>query len=220
MYRQFQGGTLRLMERGEYLKQLSASSERNKDPILNVLRRVLPDRGVVLEVASGTGQHAVHFARALPDLNWQPSDVDPGVRASQEAWRAEASLDNLLEPVHLDTTDHPWPVDQADAIVNSNMIHISPWEVCIGLLDGAARILPEGGVLFMYGPYRINGAHTADSNEAFDRSLKMRDPSWGIRDLDEIVCEAASRGLEHVETVQMPANNLSVVYRKTAMVSG
>lgn len=214
MYRQFQGGTLRQMERGEYLKQLSASSERNKQPILNVLRRVLPDQGLVLEVASGTGQHAVHFARALPDLTWQPSDIDPGFRASVEAWRAETNLPNIKNPVHLDTTDHPWPIDRADAIINSNMIHISPWAVCLGLLDGAARILPEGGVLFMYGPYRINGEHTAESNAQFDQSLRMRDPSWGIRDLDDVVNEAASRGLEHIETVQMPANNLSVVYRK------
>ncbi|MBO6949022.1 MAG: DUF938 domain-containing protein [Rhodospirillales bacterium] len=202
------------MERGEYLKQLSASSERNKDPILNVLRRVLPDKGLVLEVASGTGQHAVHFAGALPDLTWQPSDVDPGFRASVEAWRAETNLPNIMPPVHLDTTDHPWPIDQADAVINSNMIHIAPWEVCIGLLDGAARLLPEGGILFMYGPYRIGGEHTTDSNAAFDQSLRMRDPSWGIRDLGDVVSEAASRGLEHVETVQMPANNLSVVYRK------
>jgi len=218
LYRPFQDGTLRRMERGEYLKQLSASSERNKDPILDVLKRVLPENGLVLEVASGTGQHAVHFASAIPHLKWQPSDINPEFRASQDAWRAEANLANLHPSVHLDVTEKSWPVVAADAIVNSNMIHIAPWQVCIGLLDGAARLLPQGGVLFMYGPYRINGEHTADSNARFDRSLRMRDPSWGIRDLDEVISEAASRGLEHVETVQMPANNLSVVYRKAAAV--
>lgn len=208
------------MERGEYLKQLSASSERNKDPILKVLREILPETGLVLEIASGTGQHAVHFAGALTGLEWQPSDVDEDLRASVEAWRAEAGHPNLRAPVHLDTTSQTWPLEAADAIVNSNMIHIAPWEVCIGLLEGAARILPEGGILYMYGPYKIGGRHTAPSNEAFDQSLRTRDPSWGIRNLDDVALEARRRGLHLIKTVQMPANNLSVIYRKTAMVEG
>lgn len=203
------------MERGEYLKQLSAASERNKGPILDVLERVLPERGLVLEIASGTGQHAVHFAAALPALEWQPSDIDLELRASVEAWRAEADLANLRAPVDLDVTRNTWPVEAADAIINANMIHIAPWDVCIGLLDGAARILPEGGVLYMYGPYKIDGEHTAPSNAQFDQSLRLRDPSWGIRDLDQVVEEAGRRGLDLIETVEMPANNLSVVYRKT-----
>ncbi len=212
------GGTLRAMERDEYLKQISAASERNKGPILDVLERVLPESGRVLEIASGTGQHAVHFAAALPALEWQPSDIDPELRASVEAWRADAGLSNLLAPVHLDVTADPWPVVAADAIVNANMIHIAPWEVCLGLFDGAARLLPVGGVLYMYGPYKIGGAHTAPSNASFDQSLRMRDPSWGIRDLDVVAEEAGRRGLDLIETVEMPANNLSVVYRKTAVV--
>ncbi len=208
------------MERGEYLKQLSASSERNKDPILEVLREILPATGLVLEIASGTGQHAVHFAGALSGIEWQPSDVDADLRNSVEAWRAETGHPNLRAPVHLDTTAATWPLEAADAIVNANMIHIAPWEVCLGLLDGAARILPEGGILYMYGPYRIGGRHTAPSNEAFDQSLRTRDPSWGIRNLDDVALEARRRGLHLIKTVQMPANNLSVVYRKTAMVEG
>ena len=214
------GGTLGAMERDNYLKQLSASSERNKDPILDVLKQVLPETGLVLEVASGTGQHAVHFAAALDGLTWQPSDIDPELRASVAAWRDEAGLDNLREPIHLDVTADPWPLDAAHAIVNANMIHIAPWEACIGLLDGAGRILPEGGILYMYGPYRIGGKHTAPSNEAFDQSLRERDPSWGIRNLDDVALEARRRGLHLIKTVQMPANNLSVIYRKTAMVEG
>lgn len=208
------------MERNEYLKQLSASSERNKDPILDVLRDTLPDAGLVLEIASGTGQHAVHFAAALSAITWQPSDIDPELRASVAAWRNEAGLANLLEPIHLDVTADPWPVSEAAAIVNANMIHIAPWEACTGLLDGAGRILPEGGILFMYGPYRIGGKHTAPSNEQFDHSLRARDPSWGIRNLDDVALEARRRGLHLIKTVQMPANNLSVIYRKTAMVEG
>jgi SAM-dependent methyltransferase len=208
------------MERNEYLKQLSASSERNKDPILDVLRDTLPDTGLVLEIASGTGQHAVHFAAALSAITWQPSDIDPELRASVAAWRNEAGLANLLEPIHLDVTADPWPVSEAAAIVNANMIHIAPWEACTGLLDGAGRILPEGGILFMYGPYRIGGKHTAPSNEQFDHSLRARDPSWGIRNLDDVALEARRRGLHLIKTVQMQANNLSVIYRKTAMVEG
>lgn len=208
------------MERTDYLKQLSASSERNKDPILDVLKQVLPNTGLVLEIASGTGQHAVHFAEALPGITWQPSDIDPEFRGSVSAWRAEAELENLFEPVHLDVTADPWPVREAAAIYNANMIHIAPWEACTGLLDGAGRILPQGGILFMYGPYKIGGKHTAPSNEQFDQSLRARDPSWGIRNLDDVALEARRRGLHLIKTVQMPANNLSVIYRKTAMVEG
>jgi len=213
-------GTLGAMERHDYLKQLSASSERNKDPILDVLRDVLPERGFVLEIASGTGQHAAHFAAALSRVEWQPSDIDPELRASVSAWRDDAGLDNLLEPIHLDVTADPWPVRQAHAVVNANMIHIAPWEACTGLLDGAARILPEDGILYMYGPYKIGGKHTGPGNEAFDQSLRQRDPSWGIRNLDDVALEARRRGLHLIKTVKMPADNLSVIYRKTAMVEG
>ncbi|MDP4795405.1 MAG: class I SAM-dependent methyltransferase, partial [Rhodospirillales bacterium] len=183
------------MERTHYMKQLSESSERNKEPILDVLKAVLPKSGLVLEIASGTGQHAVHFAAALPDIVWQPSDIDPELRASVSAWRDEAALGNLMEPIHLDVTADPWPIRDAAAMVCSNMIHIAPWEACIGLLDGAGRILPEGGILYMYGPYKVGGKHTAPSNAQFDQSLRARDASWGIRNLDDVALEARRRGL-------------------------
>lgn len=206
------------MERTHYMKQLSESSERNKEPILDVLKAVLPKSGLVLEIASGTGQHAVHFAAALPDIVWQPSDIDPELRASVSAWRDEAALGNLMEPIHLDVTADPWPIRDAAAMVCSNMIHIAPWEACIGLLDGAGRILPEGGILYMYGPYKVGGKHTAPSNAQFDQSLRARDASWGIRNLDDVALEARRRGLHLIKTQQMPANNFSVIYRKTALV--
>ncbi len=206
------------MERIQYLKQLSESSERNKDPILDVLKAVMPKTGLILEIASGTGQHAVHFAAALPGIVWQPSDIDPELRASVSAWRDEAALQNLLEPIHLDVTADPWPVRDAAAMVCTNMIHIAPWEACIGLLDGAGRILPEGGILYMYGPYKVGGKHTAPSNEQFDQSLRARDALWGIRNLDDVALEARRRGLHLIKTQKMPANNFSVIYRKTALV--
>lgn len=214
------GGTLAAMERTEYVKQLSDSSERNKQPILDVLLDVLPRQGTVLEIASGTGQHAVHFAANLPGVTWQPSDIDPELRSSVAAWRADSALANLQAPIHLDVTADPWPLSSADAIVCSNMIHIAPWECCTGLLDGAGRILPEGGILFMYGPYKIGGKHIAPTNEQFDASLRARDSTWGIRNLDDVALEARRRGLHLIKTVKMPANNLSVIYRKTALVEG
>lgn len=208
------------MERNEYVKQMSAASDRNKEPILDVLKQVLPETGLVLEIASGTGQHAVHFAGALKGISWQPSDIDPELRESVSAWRDESGLENLLEPIHLDVTADPWPVSEAHAMVCANMIHIAPWEACTGLLDGAGRILPEGGILYMYGPYKVGGRHTSPGNETFDQSLRARDASWGIRNLDDVALEARRRGLHLIKTVQMPANNLSVIYRKTAMVEG
>lgn len=206
------------MKENDYRKYVSESSERNKDPILDVLLDVFPKSGFVLEVSSGTGQHAVHMAKAFPELTWQPSDIDPAFRASVEAWREESGLANVLSSIHLDVTEQPWPVDYADAIYNCNMIHIAPWECCLGLLDGAARILPDGGLLYMYGPYKIGGKHTAPSNQAFDENLRSRDPSWGIRNLDDVAMEARRRGLHLVKTVRMPANNLSVIYKKTPML--
>lgn len=202
------------MKEQAYRKYVSEASDRNKDPILTILRDVAPATGLALEVSSGTGQHAVHMAANLPGLTWQPTDIDPAFRASVEAWREESGLPNILPSLHLDVTSHPWPVERADMVFNANMIHIAPWECCLGLMKGAARVLPEGGVLFMYGPYKIDGTHTSASNEAFDASLQSRDPSWGIRDLDTVTDVAAAHGLQHVETYQMPANNLSVVYRK------
>lgn len=193
-------------------KRHAPAAERNATPILEVLRRVLPDRGLVLEIASGTGQHAAHVARALPALTWQPSDPDPDARASIAAWCAEVALPNLRPPLALDVT-RPWPIDAADAIVCINMVHIAPWTAALALLAGAAARLPAGGPLYLYGPYRFDGV-TAPSNEAFDASLRARDPAWGVRDVRDLEAAAAAQGLALVETVAMPANNHSLIFRR------
>lgn len=206
------------MNENTYEKRFSEACERNKDPILAVLKEIFPKQGLVLEIASGTGQHAIHFASNLPDITWQPSDMDPELRSSVHAWRAEFNLENLNAPVHLDVTSENWPVENADVMMCANMIHIAPWEACIGLLEGAGRILHEDGILCMYGPYKVGGKHTAPSNESFDQSLRARDASWGIRNLDDVAFEARRRGLHLIKTVKMPSNNFCVIYRKTAMV--
>jgi len=187
---------------------------RNRDLILAVLREVLAAPGTVLEIASGSGEHAVHFASALPHLVWQPTDPDAQALRSITAYAARAQLPNLLPPLELDTTAAVWPVTQADAIVSINMIHIAPWAAAEGLLAGAARLLPAGSPLYLYGPYREHGRHTAPSNAAFDESLRARDPAWGVRDLDEVAALAARHGFALERTVAMPANNLSVVFRR------
>jgi hypothetical protein len=187
---------------------------RNRDPILTVLREVLPAAGTVLEIASGTGEHAVHFAAALPHLTWQPTDPDAQARTSIAANAAATGLTNLLPPLELDASAPVWPVTRADALVSINMIHISPWGATQGLMAGAARVLPAGAPLYLYGPYRRHGQHTAPSNAAFDESLRARDPEWGVRDLDEVVALAAGHGLALQRSVAMPANNLSVIFRR------
>lgn len=204
----------------DFYKRTAPSSERNREPILDVLKDVVPESGLVLEIACGTGQHAVYFAEAFPQITWVPSDVDQEILLSAAAWRTDSGLENIAQPIFIDVTSENWPIAAANMVYSANMIHIAPWEVCIGLLDGAARILPEGGILFMYGPYKVGGKHTAPSNEEFDRSLRSRDPSWGIRNLDDVALEARRRGLHLIKTVNMPANNFSVIYRKTAMVEG
>src|SRR5829696_4537831 len=190
------------------------AAERNKEPILGVLRRVLPQFGLALEVASGTGQHVVHFAAALPKLTWQPSDPDPESRRSIEAWIAETELQNVLPPLALNVHDQPWPLQRADAVVCINMVHISPWQATLDLLSGAARLIGRKGVLYLYGPFRRWGAHTAPSNEVFDASLRARNPEWGVRDLDEVAELALRNGLRMVERIAMPANNLSVIFHR------
>ncbi|WP_082728057.1 DUF938 domain-containing protein [Burkholderia mayonis] len=197
-------------------RQWAPATERNREPILDVLKRVLPARGIVLEIASGTGQHAVHFAAALPDLVWQPTDTEAAARASIAAWAADAALPNLRAPLALDVCVEPWPLAAADAIVCINMIHIAPWAAACALFDGAARVLPDGGVLYLYGPYRRGGAHTAESNAQFDAQLRSRDPAWGVRDLEAVAELGRAAGLALDEIVEMPANNLSVVFRKRA----
>ncbi len=187
---------------------------RNAAAILEVLRGTLPERGLVLEVASGSGEHALHFARAFPRLLWQPSDPDPAALRSIEAWRAGEGLPNLLAAVELDAASAKWPVDRADALLCINMVHISPWAATLGLLDGAARLLGPGAPLYVYGAYRREGLPTAPSNEAFDRSLKDRNPQWGLRKLEEVAAEAERRSLRLDRVIEMPANNLSLVFRR------
>jgi SAM-dependent methyltransferase len=187
---------------------------RNAEPIEAVLRGVLPERGLVLEIASGTGEHALHFAHAFPQLRWQPSDPDPAALASIEAWRAGAELPNLLSPIALDACAQEWPVQRADAVVAINMVHISPWSATEGLLRGAGRLLARGAPLYLYGPYRQAEVPTVPSNEAFDASLRARDPQWGLRDLEEVAAAAQAQALVLESVVPMPANNLSVVFRK------
>ncbi|KVU46965.1 SAM-dependent methyltransferase [Burkholderia ubonensis] len=195
--------------------RLSApAAERNRGPILEVLRRVLPARGDVLEIASGTGQHVVHFAAGLPGLHWRPSDPDAQARRSIAAWIAQAGLSNVDAPLAFDVRDASWPFAALDAIVCINMIHIAPWACAEALFAGASRVLRPGGVLVLYGPYRREGRHTAPSNAAFDAQLRSRDPSWGVRDLETVVALGLDRGLDCIEVVEMPANNLSVVFRR------
>ncbi|TKC92359.1 DUF938 domain-containing protein [Trinickia terrae] len=197
-------------------RQSAPAAERNRDPILAVLRRVLPPSGLVLEIASGTGQHAVHFAGALPELEWQPSDASPEARASIAAWKAHTGVANLRAPLELDVMREPWPIAAADALVCINMIHIAPWAAAQALVAGAARVLGAGGALYLYGPYRRNGAHTAESNEMFDLQLRSRNPEWGVRDIEAVIDLAAQNGFAFDEIVAMPANNFSVVFRKEA----
>lgn len=195
------------------MKQHAPATERNRDAIRDVLSRELPTAGTVLEIASGTGQHAVAFAQAFPAIRWQPTDPDPTSLASIAAWRDEAALPNLLAPLLLDVTQVPWPVVEADAIVCINMVHIAPWEAALALFAGAGRVLAQGGLLYLYGPYRFDGT-TAASNENFDRSLRSRDPRWGVRDVRELGAAAAEHGLVMRGAVAMPANNHSLLFRR------
>lgn len=185
---------------------------RNRDAILDVLRDVLPETGLVLEIASGSGEHAAHFAPALPGIAWQPSDPDASARESIAAWTA--APDNVCAPIDLDAAAARWPIEHADAVVCINMIHIAPWCACEGMMAGAGRILPRRAPLVLYGPFRRAGMPTVPSNEAFDASLKDRDPRWGLRDLDKVDALAASHGLTLDRVVEMPANNLTVIYRR------
>ncbi len=195
-------------------RRMAPATERNREPILAVLREALPKAGTVLEIASGTGQHAVHFAAALPNITWQPSDPDATHRESIAAWTAHAGTANVLAPLAIDVRQEPWGIGNVDAIVCINMIHISPWAAAEALFAGAGKRLGVGGVLYLYGPYRRNGAHTAPSNEAFDRQLKVADAEWGVRDMEAVIALAAAQGLTCAEPVPMPANNFSLVFRK------
>lgn len=196
------------------------ATQRNREPILAVLTRVLPTTAAVLEIASGTGEHAVFFAPALAPRRWIPSDPDPQARRSITAWRRAQPAPNLTPPLALDVAQPHWwqqvlapEAAPLGAIIAINLIHIAPWSACIGLIQGAAQLLPPGGILYLYGPYRQNGHHTAPSNLAFDQHLQAQNPSWGVRDQEAVVAIAQDRGLELMETVVMPANNLSLVFK-------
>jgi SAM-dependent methyltransferase len=193
----------------------SPSVERNRQPIADVLLQVLPTTDLVLEVGSGTGEHVVHFARAMPHVIWQPSEQDADCLRSIQGWLAFEKLLNVLPAVRLDVHDDQWPIERADAIVCINMIHIAPWSVAQALLRGASRILRSGGVLCLYGPYRLKSKHTSASNQAFDAQLRAINPEWGVRDLDAISNEARAFNVELERTFQMPANNLIAVFRKS-----
>jgi Protein of unknown function (DUF938) len=195
-------------------RRFAPATERNRDPILALLRRVLPQAGTVLEIASGTGEHAVFFGRHLPHLTWQPTDPDAAARASIVAWSAEAGVANVAAPLALDASQPNWPVDRADAMIAVNMVHISPWAATVGLLGGAARVLPAAAPLVLYGPYKRDGRHTAPSNAAFDQNLRRQNPAWGVRDLEEMVATADAAGLDLAEIAPMPANNLGLVFRR------
>jgi SAM-dependent methyltransferase len=196
------------------MKQCWPAPERNKEPILEVLQRVLPRAGTVLEIASGSGQHAAFFAALLPELTFQPSDVSVENLASITAYQQEKNLPNLRAPLNLDVCASDWGVGTVQAVFCANMIHIAPWSACKGLVGGSARHLAAGGVLVLYGPFRIGMAHTSDSNAAFDERLKSQNESWGVRDLEAVValCEQAS--LTFVERVAMPANNQMLVFTR------
>lgn len=188
---------------------------RNRDAILDILREVLPARGLVLEVASGSGEHVAHFAAALPGLTFQPSDPSEEALASIAAWTKAQGLTNILPPVRIDAAADDWPVVHADAVLCINMVHIAPWAATEGLFRAAGRVLREGGPLYLYGPYRRHGQELAPGNVSFDASLRERNPDWGLRELDQVEALAKAAGFGAAQVVEMPANNLSVVFKKS-----
>ncbi len=196
-------------------KRFAPATQRNRDVIVDMLRPLLPERGVVLEVASGTGEHAIHFARSFPKLDWQPSDPDPAGIASIAAWSADAALSNLRSPLMLDASAPDWPIAHADAILCINMVHISPWTATEGLFKGAWRVLPTDAMLYLYGPYKRAGVPTAESNLHFDESLRSRNPDWGLRWMEDVTILASACGFVLNRMVEMPANNLSLVFQRT-----
>lgn len=203
-------------------RQYAPATDRNRQPILSVLQQILPDSGTVLEIASGTGEHAAFFAPRLSSLRWLPTEREALLRKSIQAWGESIAAQNLmLPPLALDVSDRPWPVENSvavdppiTAIVNINMIHISAWEMCEHLMAGAERILPANGVLYLYGPFKQKEKTIAPSNEAFDRMLRDRNPAWGLRDLETVTELAEQHNLQRVQTIEMPANNLSVVFHR------
>ena len=201
----------------EDARRYAPAVARNRGPILEVLRPYLPSRGLVLEVASGTGEHVTHFAKAsAPDLIFQPTDPDPGACASIDAWTAALGLRNIRPAIALDAASEVWPIACADSVLCINMIHITPWAATVGLMRGSAAVLPLGGMLYVYGPFRREGRHTAPSNEAFDRDLRMRDAAWGVRDIEPVAALAEAHGFAEPLVKEMPANNLSLFFERRA----
>jgi len=202
-------------------RKYAPATERNREVILQVLLRILPPSGNVLEIASGTGEHAVYFAPRLAPRNWIPTDPNPELRASIAAWQAHLPSDNLKPPLNIDARSSVWEVEEKGmeikAIANINMIHISPWSACLGLMAGASRILPLGGILYLYGPF-FQVENNAPSNITFDQSLRSQNPEWGVRNLDEVIEIAKNNGFNLQETIPMPANNLSVIFNKLKSV--
>jgi hypothetical protein len=207
----------------EDARKYAPATQRNREPILELLLQVLPTSGTILEIASGTGEHSIFFAPRLTPRQWLPSDPNPELRASIATWAEHFPSDNLYPPLELDAAQAIWPVEKDQdshyspivAIVNINMIHISPWSACLGLMAGAGRILPPGGILYLYGPYKQGGEHTAPSNAAFDESLRAQNPEWGVRNLEDVVAVASKENINLQATYQMPANNLSVVFQRS-----
>jgi hypothetical protein len=197
-------------------KRYAPAAVRNREPVLSVLREVLPAHGMVLEIGSGSGEHTAFLAPHFPTLEWQPSDADQTTFPSIIGWAQTTMKTNpdatIHSPVQLNTCNQPWPVEQADVIMALNMIHVSPWESCEGLMAGAGRVLPTAGVLYLYGPFKQGGEHNAPSNAEFDASLRQRNPRWGVRNLEDVIALASDYGLRHDQTIAMPANNLSVVF--------
>jgi SAM-dependent methyltransferase len=200
-----------LDETGE-AKRFAPATQRNREAISDVLAGILPTSGLVLEIASGTGEHVIHFAACFPGVIWQPTDDDVAGIASIEPWRADVDLPNIQPALRLDASALDWPVCAVDAILCINMIHIAPWAAAEGLLAGALRILSPGGALYLYGPYTQAGIATAPSNRAFDASLKSRNPAWGLRAVEDMVALAAANGLKLDRLIEMPANNLSLIF--------
>ncbi len=200
-------------------RMFSPSAARNAEPILAVLGRVLPLHGVVLEIGCGTGEHAVHFAAAMPQLSWLPSDPSPEARASTASWIRFTGLSNVRAPLDIDVSASEWGIEQEapiDAVVSLNMVHIAPWPASLGLFTGAGRVLRAGGLFVLYGPFTRDGVHNAPSNAEFDASLKSRNPAWGIRDIADLERLADLSGLVLRETIDMPANNRSLIFAKQA----
>lgn len=195
-------------------KRYAPATQRNREVIAEVLERILPSQGTVLEIASGTGEHLIHFAQSFPHLNWQPSDYDDAGLASIAAWSAEAGLPNILPQVRIDATSADWPLISVDAILCINMIHISPWEATQGLMAGAGRLLAIGAPLYLYGPYRQHGVPLAEGNVSFDTSLKERNPDWGLRYVEDVAAQGVGAGLNLESIEPMPANNLSLIFYK------